>query len=232
VAVIEINKDQFGNAVVQIIGDEELYGKDYIIEPTLATDANYLNDEIKRNDYWNDVFFVNDWPIIIHFYTPSVVMYTSPWYWNYYPSYWRPRPSVFYYQYWAYHNHYYSNQYYRRVGYLRFPTAYSYYYSKRNISPIVRRNRIKNRYRSTYQGRMYQKPLGTALPRGGLYSKRNSLSAIAPYHDDFRVAKSQKEIKQNRQKRPSGMQLAPQNKPTNRQPSPRSDTPQRKSNNK
>jgi hypothetical protein len=34
VAVIEVSKNNSGRAIVQIIGDEALYGRDYIVEPS------------------------------------------------------------------------------------------------------------------------------------------------------------------------------------------------------
>lgn len=49
VAVIEVNKNKYGKAVIQIIGDEELYGKDYILEPSagvgLTPNPGYLGYE-------------------------------------------------------------------------------------------------------------------------------------------------------------------------------------------
>lgn len=170
VAVIEVNKNRYGRAVVQIIGDKELYGRDYIVEPSAGDDLTpnpgYLGYErMYTGNYWNGVLYVNDWPIIVHLLSPSFVIYISPWRWGYYPSYWRPWSPIYYYNYWGYHRHYYRNYFYRRVGYVRYPLAHSYYYSRRTSSPIVRRNRVNDSYRDTYQGRNFRKPEGTVLPR-------------------------------------------------------------------
>ncbi len=56
VAVIEIEKTKAGNAHLQIVGDEELYGKNYIIEPKddSATAASETSKKINSND--DDVY--------------------------------------------------------------------------------------------------------------------------------------------------------------------------------
>lgn len=74
VATIEVEKDQRNRTVqVQVVGDVFLYGPNYIYEP---------------------VYTVN--PIIYtHFWGPRYVVWASPWYWNYYPTYfvaWHPYP--------------------------------------------------------------------------------------------------------------------------------------------
>ncbi|MFV5692288.1 hypothetical protein ACM55K_09720 [Flavobacterium sp. LT1R49] len=171
VAVIEVNKNRYGKIVVQIIGDEELYGEDYIVEPNSENTFGTLNPGYAGNErvfsdtYWNGVFYVNDWPIIINLFSPSFVIYTSPWYWGYYPYYWRPWTPIYYYNYWGYHSYYYRNPFYRRTGYVRYPLSYSYYSSRRTSSPIVRRNRINDTYRRTYEGRTFRRPETPVLPR-------------------------------------------------------------------
>lgn len=54
VAVIEIDKDKKGNVTVQIVGNEDLYGKDYIVEPSENDpDSNKSKDnknKPKRSD--------------------------------------------------------------------------------------------------------------------------------------------------------------------------------------
>ncbi|MFV8327170.1 hypothetical protein [Flavobacterium sp. ZS1P14] len=171
VAVIEVNKNRFGKIVVQIIGDEELYGEDYIVEPSSENTFGTLNpgyignERVFSDTYWDRVFYVNDWPIIINLFSPSFVIYVSPWHWGYYPYYWRPWTPVFYYNYWSYHRYYYRNPFYRRTGYIRYPLPYSNYSSRRTSSPMVRRNRINDTYRRTYEGRTFRSPQTPVLPR-------------------------------------------------------------------
>lgn len=223
VAVIEVNKNKYGRAVIQIIGDEELYGKDYILEPAagvgLTPNPGYLGYERSYSgDYWDGILYVNDWPIIIHLFSPTFVAYVSPWRWGYYPSYWRRRTPIFYYDYWGYHRHYYRNNFYRRVGYVRYPNAYSNYYSRRRTSPMVRRNRINNVYRDTYQGRTFRRPEGTVLPRTRDRIRENRPVAPRNVRPVPPLApRGRQNLEENRTRRPMETRPAP----ANRQPAPR-----------
>lgn len=80
VATIEVEKDRNNKLQVQIVGDVYMYGTNYIYEPI------YTYTPIVYNTFW------------VNSYRP----YCSPWYWNYYPSYyfvWNPYP------YFHYRNH-------------------------------------------------------------------------------------------------------------------------------
>ena len=66
VASIYIEKDEADKVTVQIVGDEYIYGTNYIIEPV------YIYQPV-----------IYDW-----FWGPYWYAYTSPWYWGYYPSWW------------------------------------------------------------------------------------------------------------------------------------------------
>ena len=67
VASIYVEKDEAQNEVkVQIVGDEYVYGTNYIIEPVYV---------------YRPVIY--DW-----FWGPYWVAWNSPWYWGYYPSWW------------------------------------------------------------------------------------------------------------------------------------------------
>ncbi|HWY37880.1 MAG TPA: hypothetical protein VNY73_04935 [Bacteroidia bacterium] len=102
VAVIEVDKKGDKKAHVQIVGDEDLYGKNYIIRPddkpekTAATAAT--NDTGPVDDVYaapapsSAPLFVNvwGWPCVTYMYSPDYVFWISPWYWGYYPSWWYP----------------------------------------------------------------------------------------------------------------------------------------------
>ena len=73
VATIDVEKDRYNNVHVQVIGDEFLYGENYIYEPVY---------------YTTPLFYASFWSFN---YRP----YYSSWNWNYYPSYyyaWNPYP--------------------------------------------------------------------------------------------------------------------------------------------
>ncbi|WP_336514645.1 hypothetical protein [Pollutibacter soli] len=151
VAVFVVDNSS-GQPQIQVVGDEDLYGKDYIIEP------NYDNNDDKPdatpNPGYKGSSAVNSaapqqqtqtvivqkeiitpvqiatWPIIVHIYRPAYVAWRSPWYWGYYPSYWRPWHPYFFHYYYGYHYHwnYYYQGYYRRWYHYRNPWWYNRYY--------------------------------------------------------------------------------------------------------
>lgn len=229
VAVIEVNKNRDGDVIVQIIGNEALYGENYILEPseeyTGTVDYGYRTTErVSMGGYWNDVVFVTNWPIIMHLYTPLYVAYISPWYWNFYPLYWHSWPPVFYRQYWGYHLHYYPNNFYRRVGYIRYPQAYSSYISRRNIAPMVQKNSVNNSYKRTYEARVYRKPVGAVLPRYNAISRTRSVLPSRTEETRPAVPSTRKRIEPS----PTRTQIPQQERSLNRQPAPRSNSPARR----
>ena len=158
VAVIEINKDATGNVAVQIIGDEDLYGKDYIIEPS----NNKIADGTPNPAYIEsdaDFYHANNWPVVVYLFSPGYVIYVSPWYWSYYPTYWYPWVPILYYDYWSFYYPYYINPFYSRVSYIRYPIPYLSYVKTRNRSAVVIQNRNNGIYNATYEGKIYKKPV-------------------------------------------------------------------------
>ncbi|WP_413999108.1 hypothetical protein ACMDB5_00610 [Flavobacterium sp. W1B] len=174
VAVIEVTKTNGGAVFIQIIGDEDLYGEDYIIEPsgaiytTRTPNPGYVYpDGYSISGLRGDFdFYINDWPIVINLFTPSFRVYISPWYWGYYPSYWRPWSPIFYYNYWSFNHHYYQNNLYRRNVSVRYPSYYSNYVKRRNVSPIVNDYRRSGTYDRTYEGRTFKRPTTPTRPQG------------------------------------------------------------------
>ena len=91
VAVIGIQEEGKENAVLQIIGDADVYGEETLVEPFEeeaksdgkgGPSANARIARIVVNVYF--------WPCVRFIYHPTYVVYVSPWRWHYYPSYWRP----------------------------------------------------------------------------------------------------------------------------------------------
>ncbi len=162
VAVIEGYKNKDGKVIVQIIGDVELYGENYVVEPSRSEIPNpgyMVNRKIFINRYAIGVYYVNDWPIVMSLFLPTFSVYISPWHWGFYPSYWSPWSPIYYHVYWDFHSHYYHNNYYRRWGYVRYPVNHTYYYTnRRKSSPVVRQNRLEGRYDRVYDGRNYKRP--------------------------------------------------------------------------
>lgn len=112
VATIEVERVQNGNPRIQIIGDTYIYGRNYIIEP---------------------VFYRT--PLIFSFFWgPRYVVWHSPYYWNYYPRWYRVyRPySPFKYRRHIYAHIDYENRYHHtNVRIINYSND-NYYRNKRN----------------------------------------------------------------------------------------------------
>jgi hypothetical protein len=181
IAVIEVSKDKSGKIVVQIIGDEELYGKDYIVEPsdevvggtpnpaytgdgTVIINNNTTNNYNTTNNNTsnnNGASYVgpSGWSVVLFLFSPVYVAYRSPFYWGYYPSYWNPWRPIYYHHYWGYHGHYHHHHHYRRTTIIINHNHYhNRYHGRRSSSVIVANNRREGRYNSVYDGRTYKKP--------------------------------------------------------------------------
>lgn len=120
-AVIELEKTGNDRAMLQIIGDEDLYGEPVIVEPVDAAGGAYLDDErslLARgpvNYYEADdlpLLLVNvwAWPVVRFVYAPGYRPWISPWGYRHYPGWWRPmkplRWNVFHPHRLAYQRHY------------------------------------------------------------------------------------------------------------------------------
>jgi len=217
VAVIEVYKNNVGNISLQIIGDEELYGRDYIVEPSdLETPNPGYAGERTIIINGNSGFYVNDWPIMVYLFSPSFSIYISPWRWGIYPFYWNPWTPVNYYNYWSFHNHYYRNNFYRRSVYVRNPEHYSYYTKRRNSSPFVIQNRRSGNYNRTYEGRDFRRP---AAPSRTIITP--SARQVTPWRR--RVLPSTRQVTPStRQTIPSTRQVTPSRRtmPSTRQVTP------------
>lgn len=160
VAVITVFKDRAGNITVQMIGDEDLYGKNYVIEPYYAETPNpgYIGNRqpvttervVTKTVYVE----VRTWPVVRYIYAPTYVVYRSPWYWGYYPRHWRPWRAYYWDYYYGYHYHWYDHYYacYRPVRVYNYATYYNnYYYNNyRTYSVTVHNYRANGRYDYTY----------------------------------------------------------------------------------
>lgn len=162
VAAFYVEKKDDGEIWIQLVGDEDLYGKDYIIEPnsqsgTAAETPNpgYSgNREVEQDAVQQNVTYVSNWPVIQFIFVPRYEVWRSPWRWHNYPSYWRPwRPRYWHYYYgYHYHWHYYYNGHFRRWPSYRNPVWHTHYYgsSYRSRSATVRTRYSRGDYRATY----------------------------------------------------------------------------------
>lgn len=117
IAVIELEKTGDENAMLQIVGDEDIYGEQTIVEPSEEGDDDNEGEKGQGADteYLSHIkaaVVVNVWlwPSVRYVYRPGYVVWVSPWRWKVYPGWWRPwRPlswRVFHPLRWRYHRHY------------------------------------------------------------------------------------------------------------------------------
>lgn len=100
IAVIELEKTGDETAILQIIGDEDIYGEQTIVEPdsgddnAFIEDNNYMTASGPNASYSNTmtpvVVNVWLWPAVRYVYAPAYVVYRSPWGWRHHPGWWRP----------------------------------------------------------------------------------------------------------------------------------------------
>lgn len=99
VAVIEIEEIDGEVVNLQIVGDEDLYGEEFIVEPAEEGNDNAVN--------------TRKWKPIRHIYGPRYVVWVSPWRFGRYPTWYRPWRRV---SWRVYHNrHVHVHRYYRRT---------------------------------------------------------------------------------------------------------------------
>lgn len=159
VAVFTVFRDKHDEVHIQLVGDEYLYGKDYIIEPYYAETPNpgYTgNTRVVSNQpivVRTTYIEVRTWPVVRYIYTPTYVVYRSPWYWNYYPVYWNPWRPYYWDYYYGYHSHWHHHYYshYRHTRhYHKNYYVNNYFYGHRNYSNTVRTYESNGRYKDTY----------------------------------------------------------------------------------
>jgi hypothetical protein len=139
VAVFTVQKFNNGSVQIQLIGDEELYGKNYIIEPIYdeniaetpnpgyaGRQSNNVNITVVRTTPVE----IATWPLVRFIYLPGYMTWHSSWYWGYYPTYWHPWSPFYWDYYYGYHYHWYNNYYahYRRWDHYRYQRYDDFYY--------------------------------------------------------------------------------------------------------
>ena len=228
VAVFTVEKDG-NNVQIQLIGDEALYGKDYIIEPNYddasvneTPNPGYSgNNRVKVVETRTTYVEVGTWPLISFLFMPSYIAWHSPWYWNYYPSYWRPwRPYYwdYYYGYQSHWNNYYYSHY-RPWHTYRYSHWNDYYYDKhRSYSNTVYQHRLSGTYRNTYS-RPDTRQQGSADYRNRYPLERDGSKSRTTIFNSENHRNSQPGVNQSTERRGTNIPAVRQNTnvPSNRQ---------------
>lgn len=168
IAVFYVEKKN-DNVTVQAIGDEELYGKDYVIEPNTSAQANGTanpaytgsdsngGDTYVTNNYYNSQRSYSphpsSWFIVGYLYGPAYVRWHSPWHWGYYPRWYRPWRPFYWndYNYHWYHTHHWNGWWYHHPHHFHFHNHWkNTYYGHRKYSSTVNANRTNGTYNRRY----------------------------------------------------------------------------------
>lgn len=165
VAIIELQKKDGNMVHIQIVGDESLYGKNYIIEPqlnnatqqstpvqttpnTTVINNNYYNNNTAYREPYYPYYNVWGWPCVSFIFGPMYSPWVSPWRWAYYPSWWYGRPRIVFSIYSGYYADFGWNGYCKRDYVINQVNYNNYYSSRRMVSNTVQTNITKNVYRN------------------------------------------------------------------------------------
>ena len=167
VAVFTVQKFRNGSVSIQLIGDEALYGRNYIVEPIYADTYNHgysakAARKARRQMVLTSYYEVANWPVIRSIYRPDYMVWHSEWDWGYWPEWWygwTPWSWHFYYGY--QHNmfpYYYSH--YHMWDNFRYDRYDAFYFRNiRHHSPFMAERMNEGRFNTSY-GRPEQRREG------------------------------------------------------------------------
>ncbi|ESU26339.1 hypothetical protein FLJC2902T_28220 [Flavobacterium limnosediminis JC2902] len=155
VAVILVDKDKNGKVSLQIVGDEDLYGKDYVIEPKGKETANpgYTgNEPVTQQTTSTTTVVVEQVPIVQYVYSPAYVPYYPPYYYGYYPPYFAAftimAVGIYRHNHYHYHGGYYGGHYHGggNTVVINNRNSYNNYNNNKMRSNTVANNKASGRY--------------------------------------------------------------------------------------
>lgn len=178
IAVIELEKTGKENAVVEIVGDEDIFGEETIVEPGDNPESAFNEGfsslaggpNMETANMAPDGIIVNvwAWPCVRFVYAPSYVLWVSPFSWRVRPVWYRPWRPLAWHVYRPYRYHY--RPHYTVVTTRRVVVAPRIYRPMRVTSVTVtkRLHVAVNNYRVT------RKTTIVHGPRGGKVSKKTT----------------------------------------------------------
>jgi hypothetical protein len=159
VAIILVSKDKKDVVSIQMVGDEDLYGKDYVIEPkgNSSTTANpgYTGDNpVIVNVPATTTVVVQSAPIVQYVYSPAYAPYYPPYYYGYYPPWFGfatvMAVGIYRHNHYHYHGGYYGGHYHGGNNNVIINTGnrnqINQHNNNRNRSTTVSDNRANNKY--------------------------------------------------------------------------------------
>ena len=132
IAVVEVERKGNQNVVLQIVGDEDIYGEQLIVEPQSSQASQPAASTAVAPPVVVNVW---GWPSVQYIYGPSYAVWASPWGWGGWPMWWHPWRPLGWHRFYAYCSPY--RPYYRVVNYHRVVYAHRMYSPMRSTSVIV-----------------------------------------------------------------------------------------------
>jgi hypothetical protein len=157
VAIILVSKDKDKKISMQIVGDEDLYGKDYIVElkesstaPVTANPGYKGPDTVKivTVPAQTTTVVVEQAPIVQYVYSSAYVPYHPPYYYGYYPPYFAAFTVMAIGVYWGSHAHYHHHGYgyHGNTTVIHNTNNFNNYSKTRNTSNTVNHNKVNGNY--------------------------------------------------------------------------------------
>ncbi len=168
VAVILVSKDKDGKVTMQIVGDESLYGKNYVVEPqTAPTPSVTANPAYTGSDpvtvnvpASTTVVVVESTPVVQYVYSPAYVPYYPPYYYGYYPPYFAAFTvmAIGAYHHSCYHHHYGYHGGYGGTVVIHNDINFNNYNNSRRTSNTVNNNMQRGNYNTSGRGTASTRP--------------------------------------------------------------------------
>ncbi|MFB3390217.1 hypothetical protein [Flavobacterium sp. LAR06] len=187
IAVIIVDKDKNGKMTLQIVGDQDLYGKNYVIEPAkTATPSITANPAYKGPEPAavsapaTTVVIVETVPIVQYVYSPVYVPYYPPYHYGFYPPYFTAFAvmAVGVYRHNTYYHHtaYYGGHYYHggNTVVIQNNNVYNNYNKTKMKSTTVNHNAASGKYNTASSNQNISRP--SSVPTT---NKANTTSAKA-----------------------------------------------------
>jgi len=222
VGVFTVQRFNDGTVQIQLVGDEALYGKNYIVEPIFANNESetpnpgYTANNSNVAVVSTTTYEIAAWPVVRYIFLPNYVTWHSLCHWGYYPTYWNPWRPFYWHTYYGYHynmhNHYYSH--YRMWNHHRYHNYNNFYYSNiRTYSHNVRTRINKGHYKNTYS-----RP---DLRKSGdvLYSRTNSRTRANASTDSRRINNTKSATSRSVESKRSGVERGSATNTSRRVPS-------------
>src|SRR5690349_9662721 len=157
VAAILLDKDKEGKVSLQIVGDEELYGKDYVIEPkgnsSVTANPGYTGDNpVTVNVPASTTVVVQSAPVVQYVYSPAYVPYAPPYYYGYNPPWFGfatvMAVGIYRANNWGYHGGYHGGHYHGGNNNVMINNGNrnNYNHNERNRSNTVSDNKARGNY--------------------------------------------------------------------------------------